>query len=110
MSRRGDCQPAVRALRTRIAGRHLLELGGWLAPSAALALMPKCPACLAAYVALATGVGLSIPAAAQIRSLLIVACAASLALLAIHRGYRLVRSGRKARQKTFEHGRNEHGD
>lgn len=110
MNPRSDCQPAATALRTRTAGRYLLELGGWLAPSAALALMPKCPACLAAYIALATGVGLSFPAAAQIRSLLIVACVASLALLAIHRGYRLVRSSRKARQNAFEHRRNEHGD
>ena len=37
----------------------------------ALMLMPKCPACLAAYLALGTGIGLSFSSADEIRIALI---------------------------------------
>jgi hypothetical protein len=61
------------------------EPAGWLASGALLALMPKCPACLAAYVALATGLGISFSAAAVVRTGLIGACALSLAFLMLRR-------------------------
>ena len=61
----------------------------WIAPGALLAVMPKCPMCLAGYVALWTGLGLSIPAAARIRWLLIIVCVASLACLAAFQARRL---------------------
>jgi hypothetical protein len=51
----------------------------WIIPSAILLAVPKCPLCIAAYIALSTGFGISISAAAEIRTALI---AASLALLA----------------------------
>jgi hypothetical protein len=53
------CCPTSRTWFARAA-----ELAGWIIPSATLALLPKCPACLAAYIALFTGVGISISLAA----------------------------------------------
>ena len=44
-----------------------------LGSAAGLALMPKCPACIAAYLALGTGVGISLSAAAHLRTAFMVA-------------------------------------
>ena len=60
-----------------------LDAVGWLAPATALALMPKCPMCVAAYVAVFTGIGLSLPVATLARTTLIVVCVASLAFMAV---------------------------
>ena len=71
--------PCCGARRTtgRVAG-----FAGWALPGAALALMPKCPACVAAYVAAGTGLAVSVPAAAWLRTGAIVLCVALLALVA----------------------------
>lgn len=55
----------------------------WLAPGIGLVLVPKCPACLAAYLALFTGVGVSLPVAETLRIGLLVVCVASLAWLVL---------------------------
>lgn len=74
----------------------------WMIPITALALIPKCPACVAAYVLLFTGVGLSIPAAAAVRWLLIAMSAALLCGLLLQRAlrtaaYRRLRDGLRTR-------------
>lgn len=48
-------------------------------PTIILALLPKCPACLAAYLALGTGISFSVAAASALRTLLIVSCVVALA-------------------------------
>jgi hypothetical protein len=53
----------------------------WLIPTAALALIPKCPMCLAAYLALFTGTGVSFTAASHLRTGLIFLCIGTLVFL-----------------------------
>ncbi len=65
--------------------RRVAEIAGWMFPATVLALLPKCPVCVAAYVALATGIGISVPAAAHLRMSMVFVCAASLIFLAARR-------------------------
>jgi hypothetical protein len=62
--------------------RRSLDLSAKIFPVAILAVLPKCPACLAAYVALGTGIGLSLTAATYLRLSLVVLCVASLVYFA----------------------------
>lgn len=39
----------------------------WAVPLAALVLVPKCPGCVAGYVLVLSGIGLSMPVAAAVR-------------------------------------------
>ena len=68
------------------------EVAGGVAAGATLLLMPKCPACLAAYVAIGTGLGISVSAASYLRTGAIALSVASLAYLAARLAWRHVLS------------------
>lgn len=63
---------------------RLHSLAG-LASGAVLLLLPKCPACLAGYLAVATGLGVSLSFAEGLRIGLLLACAAVLGLVVVKR-------------------------
>jgi hypothetical protein len=74
--------------------RRTLSFVEWALPVTALALVPKCPACLAGYLLLFTGIGLSVSVAAAVRWTMIGVCAAVLALLLWRLLARIARAGR----------------
>jgi len=75
--------------RSRSFFEHLRDFAGWLLPSATLLLLPKCPLCLAGYIALGTGIGLSVSGATYLRLVLIVLCVTTLFYVAIRQISRL---------------------
>src|SRR5688500_1359163 len=76
-------QPPKADSGTNFLGR-LIELTKWAVPTTLLVLMPKCPVCLAGYVALGTGLGISFTAAAWLRYGMIIVCVAALIYLLAH--------------------------
>jgi hypothetical protein len=76
-----DEQP-LPSVRSTAFGRMIATIK-WATPTVILLLLPKCPMCVAAYIAFGTGLGISMPVATWIRGGLIAACATSFAWLAI---------------------------
>jgi hypothetical protein len=51
-----------------------LSIIRWILPGIVLGILPRCPICLAGYIAIATGVGVSITTAIYLRIGLILLC------------------------------------
>ncbi|HXT12600.1 MAG TPA: hypothetical protein VN873_13635 [Candidatus Angelobacter sp.] len=79
-SRSGGDVPQPKTWRRRVRGTAELIL-----PGALLALMPKCPLCLAAYVALGTGLTMSRSSARILMRSLTALCIGTLALCVVRR-------------------------
>ena len=96
MSPRHCCHRAARgpenAPRPASGWRRGVEIAGWIIPSATLALLPKCPVCVAIYVALFSGVGISLASASILRTSLLILCIVALSYLALKRLCRLGKS------------------
>jgi hypothetical protein len=79
------CCNAASDQKTSTGMRRAREVFAWALPSAVLALVPKCPVCLAAYVTLWTGLGLSLSTATYLRWVVLLLCVASLLFLIVRR-------------------------
>jgi len=87
MSTHTCCQkPGQAGWRGRIR-----KVAGWLLPGTVLALMPKCPMCLAAYVALGTGITMSYASAHILMRVLTWLCISALVFCALRRMLRHTR-------------------
>jgi membrane protein implicated in regulation of membrane protease activity len=86
------CQvtPQRRDKISRPAGywRRAGEVAGWVVPGATLILLPKCPVCVAMYVALISGVSMSVASASKLRTSLLIVCIAIVTCLAVWRLWR----------------------
>jgi hypothetical protein len=72
-------------MNTRTCCRNAAHAVEWIGPSVGLALVPKCPACVAAYVAAFTGIGISMSAASWLRMGMLILCSAVLVFVAMRR-------------------------
>ena len=70
--------------------QRIAQAAGWALPSATLALLPKCPACLVGYLAVFGGLGISITVASYLRAALLILSIATLIFLGARLGCRLI--------------------
>ena len=83
MSDHPCCQRSTHAVLPPTLLRRGLHGVRWVLPTVGLTLIPKCPACVAAYVAAGTGIGISMPTAGFLRTSMIVLCVGSLFYLTL---------------------------
>jgi hypothetical protein len=89
MNRPNCCQRTLHRSRDerqqRTCLRRAREVAGWIVPGALLALMPKCPMCLVAYVTLCSGLTMSFSSAHILMRTLTAVSIGTLALCVIRR-------------------------
>ena len=76
--------------RERRLARQTRGVAAWALPSIALALVPKCPLCIAAYLAIGGGLGMSLTSATHLRTALVWLCWSVLGLLAVRMMMRFI--------------------
>jgi len=74
----------------RTFARRYVDVFGWIIPGAILAILPKCPMCLAAYIALWSGIGLSLSAATHLRVLLLMLSVGLILFMVVRNTRRLI--------------------
>jgi hypothetical protein len=84
-----SCKPDQTSPIASRFGRGI-RIAGWIVPGAALILLPKCPMCIAMYLGLFTGIGISLTTASSIRAALLTLCSAMLLGLALKSAGRLI--------------------
>jgi hypothetical protein len=81
--------------------RRIVDVVDWIVPGAIFALIPKCPMCLAAYIAAWTGIGLSFTAATYLRTALLVLCAGLILFFSV-RPTKIMSSTRRFVRRAIE--------
>ena len=71
------------SLACECSGRRCLNVVKWATPGVIIAILPKCPLCIAAYIALGTGIGISVSTAAYVRMGLLTLSMAALLVLGV---------------------------
>jgi hypothetical protein len=89
-SDRAELSVAAAKTTRRRFFRRVTALIQWTLPLTTLALMPKCPACVAAYVLFFTGIGLSFSAATALRWILLALSLSALVWLLVRAARRPV--------------------
>jgi hypothetical protein len=75
---------------TASAARRCLNFAGYAVSVAVVVLLPKCPVCLAAYLAIGAGIGIAVSTAASLRLILLLFSLSWLAY-GVSRGWRRIR-------------------
>jgi len=73
--------------------RRLIDTIKCAVPGAVLVLLPKCPICMAAWISVGTGLGISVSVAGWVRIGLIIFCISSLSYFVISRIFVKLRKG-----------------
>jgi hypothetical protein len=71
-----------------VNARRCCDVAGYVAPMAVLVLLPKCPACIVAWLAIGTGIGVTITTATYLRMSLLILCVSCLAGVAARQVFR----------------------
>lgn len=86
---------SIRCCHSKSPRRRITKTSGAVLSAITLILMPKCPMCVAAYVALFTGISLSTPAATHLRTAVVTLCIGTLAFFLLT-GLRRISNGSNA--------------